>query len=191
MRYYIKAFRNYANVRGRANRKEFWLFALFNCIISGCCGFVDGYFGLIPENPSINLGFFSIIYLLFAACPGICLSVRRLHDVGKSSDWWFLGLLPILNLYVWYLYLKAGNPGINKYGPPPGVAIPQSQYQKQEANMRTFVVDHSTGEVVSEISHEHRERPAAQIKFCRMCGCALLEDSNFCSACGTRVIREG
>lgn len=188
MRCYINAFRNYANSDGRATRKEFLLYWLFHSIFISCFSFIDGYLGLCTAD--LSYGLFSTVYVLIGVCPSICLFIRRLHDVGKSGNYWFLGLIPILNLYVLYLLIKRGDPKINKYGPPHGVAIPQGQYQKQETNMGTFIVDQSTGEVVSEIARARQSIQSEQIRFCRICGCALLEDSNFCVACGTRVVKE-
>ena len=34
MNYYLDAFRNYANFNGRATRTQFWMFVLFNVIVT-------------------------------------------------------------------------------------------------------------------------------------------------------------
>jgi uncharacterized membrane protein YhaH (DUF805 family) len=47
-------------------------------------------------------------------------SIRRLHDIGKSGWFWFIGLIPIVNLYLVYLTcIKKGDVGHNQYGPDP------------------------------------------------------------------------
>lgn len=116
MRYYINAFKNYANFNGRATRKEYWLFILVHYLLAFIFAFIDGFFGLYPEY--LNYGYFTIAYILASALPSIGVQVRRLHDVGKSGSWWFVNNVPILNLYLFYLNLKPGDIGYNEYGEP-------------------------------------------------------------------------
>ena len=57
MEWYLKVVRdNYANFNGRARRKEYWMFCLFNCIIS----FVLGFIGIL-----IDFAMLANIYSLF------------------------------------------------------------------------------------------------------------------------------
>jgi uncharacterized membrane protein YhaH (DUF805 family) len=62
-------------------------------------------------------------FLLFF--PGLALSIRRLHDVGRSGWLWPIVLIPIvlipiINWYVFYLFcIKKGDVGDNQYGPDP------------------------------------------------------------------------
>ena len=42
MEWYIKVLKNYAAFDGRASRQEYWMFALFNLIISLAIGFLTG-----------------------------------------------------------------------------------------------------------------------------------------------------
>jgi uncharacterized membrane protein YhaH (DUF805 family) len=52
--------------------------------------------------------------------PGIAVSVRRLHDVGKSGWFLFIGLIPIIGaIWLLVLFCTDGNPGVNEYGPNP------------------------------------------------------------------------
>ena len=55
----------------------------------------------------------SNIYSLALLLPGICVAIRRMHDVGKSG--WFI-LIPFYNLY---LLCTESEKGVNKYGPNP------------------------------------------------------------------------
>lgn len=208
MRYYIKAFKNYLQTDGRAARKELWVFAIFQHLILACLAFLDGLFGLHPEN--INYGYLTLAYILISVCPGFCLIVRRLHDVGKSGGWVLAAFVPFLNLYLLYLlYFKRGSGVYNVYGPPPvneksrkkavnQPAIPKEQYLTQEFGQKKFVVNQETGEVVSEttvapqktVDNQTIPQNPPQIKFCRKCGFELIEDSRFCSHCGTEVLKE-
>jgi uncharacterized membrane protein YhaH (DUF805 family) len=46
----------------------------------------------------------------------LSLSVRRLHDTGKSGFWWFIGLIPLIGAIVLLVfYCTSGTPGPNKY----------------------------------------------------------------------------
>lgn len=104
MKYYLKVLKNYANFSGRASRSEYWYFFLFNIIIGFILVFVDLY------NKTT---FISIIYRLAVLIPGIAVSFRRVHDVGKSA--WML-LIPIYNLI---LFCTDGVNGENEYGADP------------------------------------------------------------------------
>ena len=107
MNWYLKCLKQYADFSGRARRKEYWIFALFNFIIVLVLGFIESATGIkTPGNPSI----LAPIYQLAILIPSIAVGVRRMHDVGKSG--WFI-LIPIYNLI---LALTEGQKGENKYG---------------------------------------------------------------------------
>ena len=48
----------------------------------------------------------------------ISLYVRRLHDIGMSGWWIFLGLVPI-GKFVLFIFSVMGSDGENEYGPDP------------------------------------------------------------------------
>ncbi|WP_459640966.1 DUF805 domain-containing protein [Flavobacterium sp. CGRL2] len=97
---------NYANFKGRARRKEYWMFFLVNIIIASILGFVTG---LISENLKI----IGNIYSLAVLVPGIAVAVRRVQDVDK--EWWNI-LIPFYNIY---LLCQDGTVGPNQYGADP------------------------------------------------------------------------
>lgn len=107
MNWYLKVLKQYADFKGRARRKEYWMFFLINTIISyGIVGIA--FAAELPALSSI-----SSIYSLAVLLPTIAVGVRRMHDVGKSG--WFL-LIPIYNLI---LACTNGTEGENEYGPDP------------------------------------------------------------------------
>jgi uncharacterized membrane protein YhaH (DUF805 family) len=62
-------------------------------------------------------GSISKIYSLIVFIPGLALTVRRLHDTGKSGSYIFLVLIPIIGIIILLLLLtEDGYPGMNKYG---------------------------------------------------------------------------
>ena len=104
MYWYLKVLKQYADFKGRARRKEYWMFYLFNVIIALSFEFVCGLIGMSDLNN---------VYTLAVLLPSIAVSVRRVHDIGKSG--WYL-LIPIYNLV---LVLTEGEKCENKYGPDP------------------------------------------------------------------------
>ncbi|MEY5000844.1 MAG: hypothetical protein RLZZ211_880 [Bacteroidota bacterium] len=104
MNYYLSVLKNYANFEGRARRKEYWMFALFNIIFSFIFGFICGLLGM----PNL-----ANLYTLAVLIPGIAVAVRRMHDVGKSG--WYI-LIPIYNFI---LAVTEGDKGDNQYGSDP------------------------------------------------------------------------
>lgn len=107
MNWYLKVFRQYAVFKGRARRKEFWVFFLFNILISYSIVFLDIYF----ETPELTI--LSTIYSLGVLIPSVAVAVRRIHDAGKSG--WYI-LIPVYNLI---LACTVGNIGENKFGNNP------------------------------------------------------------------------
>lgn len=104
MNYYLKVLKNYAVFNGRARRKEYWMFILFNVIVSFAFGFICGIIGF-PELANL--------YSLAILVPSIAVGVRRMHDVGKSG--WFI-LIPIYNFVI---TVTDGEKGENQYGLDP------------------------------------------------------------------------
>ena len=116
MDWYIEVMQKYAVFRGRARRKEYWVFTLVNIIITIVIGFVLGFFGsffLGAETGTALSGLGTSVYGLAVFVPNIAVAVRRMHDIGRSG-WWIL--LPLVNL----IFLCLGSqPGDNEYGPEP------------------------------------------------------------------------
>lgn len=110
MNWYIKVLKQYAVFNGRARRKEYWMFFLFNIIIVMILGFIEG---ITDINPTSDDSILASIYQLAILIPSIAVGVRRMHDVGKSG--WFL-LIPIYNFI---LAVTDGDKGSNEYGADP------------------------------------------------------------------------
>lgn len=109
MKYYLQVLKNYANFKGRARRKEYWMFVLFNIIVAILLVLIESTLLGTPEET----GYFVNIYQVLVLIPSLAVAVRRMHDVGKSG--WFI-LIPIYNLI---LALTEGEKGSNQYGPDP------------------------------------------------------------------------
>jgi uncharacterized membrane protein YhaH (DUF805 family) len=112
MEWYLKVLRQYADFSGRARRKEYWFFFLFNLVIAIALSIADVVFG--------TYSILSVLYSLGILLPSLAVVVRRLHDVGKSGVWIFIAFIPIIGA-IWLLFLmvKEGVSGENNYGPDP------------------------------------------------------------------------
>lgn len=116
MNWYLEVLRKYAVFSGRARRKEYWMFFLFNIIVAIVIGFVTGFVSAMLHISPAVATLISIIYSLGVLIPSISVSVRRMHDLGRSG-WWII--VPIVNLV--FLFLDS-QPGENEYGPNPKAA---------------------------------------------------------------------
>ncbi len=118
MNWYLEVLKKYAVFTGRARRKEYWYFLLFNIIISIILSAVDGMTG--SYNPQTGMGLLGTIYVLAILLPAVGVSIRRLHDTGRSGWWVLLSLIPLLGTIVLLVFmLQDSKPGSNQYGANP------------------------------------------------------------------------
>ena len=98
---------NYVNFQGRAQRSEFWWFALFTFVVAVLLGVVS----------DVLAGLFSLGVLL----PTIGVAVRRLHDVDRTGWWYLLVLVPVLGplFLIFAFFIHRGMAGANRFGPDP------------------------------------------------------------------------
>lgn len=126
MKWFIKAFRQYADFSGRASRQEFWMFVLFNLLLAMAWAFVagllTGLFGGSFDQESRLMFMYKLIAIYYAVTtvPAMAVGVRRLHDTGRSGWWMLIGLVPLVGS-IWLIVLMCSddNPGDNRYGSPP------------------------------------------------------------------------
>ena len=112
MEWYLKALKQYGDFSGRARRKEYWMFVLFNIIFAFIAAILDNMLG----TGGVLYG----IYALAVFIPGLAVGVRRLHDVGKSGWMFFIAIIPLIGtIWLLVLFLTDSNPGENKYGANP------------------------------------------------------------------------
>lgn len=115
MQYWLECWRKYAVFSGRARRKEYWMFFLFNFLVSFALGFVLGVIGSPEAAGPVNA-----LYSLAALLPGLGVACRRLHDTGRSAWWFLIVLVPIVGSIVFLVFMCSDSqPGSNEYGPNP------------------------------------------------------------------------
>lgn len=107
----------YANFSGRARRSEYWYYSLFASLVSLAATVLQNIiFGGGEGSPTVISSLVSLALFL----PGLGVSIRRLHDIGKSAWWYLLILVPVIGWIVLIVfYCTDSAPGSNKYGPNP------------------------------------------------------------------------
>jgi uncharacterized membrane protein YhaH (DUF805 family) len=118
MNWYLKVLKQYADFSGRARRKEFWMFALFNLIFMIAAMMLDKMFGF-----TIGILPYGVLYLMYALAlfiPGLAVAVRRLHDIGKSGLMILLVFIPFVGaIWLLVLFVMDSEAGENEYGANP------------------------------------------------------------------------
>lgn len=102
---FVTCMKKYAVFSGRATRSEYWWFTLCQVLIV-----------VVMTIVSENLGGLAMLVLLV---PALSVSVRRLHDLGRSGWWLLVGLIPFIgHLVLLFWAVQPGQAGENPYGSP-------------------------------------------------------------------------
>lgn len=127
-------FRQYAGFEGRARRSEYWWFYLFTLLatavpyaVAVVVLFASGV-GLSGETQDADPGASLVVVVLFGLVvliglvlliPQISVSVRRLHDTGRSGWWYLISLIPFGGLVLLVFFVMDSEPQANIHGPNP------------------------------------------------------------------------
>jgi len=103
-------FIKYIVVSGRASRSEFWYYVLFCVLFSFVIAGLDLIFFQSHDTPLSNL------FILITIIPSFTVTIRRLHDIGKSGYWYLLFFTIIGGIVLIYWFTKSGSEEENKYG---------------------------------------------------------------------------
>ncbi|MGJ8546278.1 MAG: DUF805 domain-containing protein [Sulfitobacter sp.] len=105
-------FGRYVDFGSRSNRPQYWYWFLWMLIIGFITGMLDGMLG--------TGGVVNGIWTLAALLPGIALSIRRLHDIGRSGWWLLIGLIPLVGAIVLLVFFCTRSENqTNRWGPVP------------------------------------------------------------------------
>ena len=117
----VEALKKYAVFEGRAQRKEYWFFVLFYVIFGIGLGLVDGFLGTEYYVDGMAVaGLLSGLYGLGMFVPSISVTVRRLHDTGRSGWWILIGLIPLIGTIVLLVFMVLDSQeGENRFGRNP------------------------------------------------------------------------
>ena len=159
-------FRNYANFKGRARRKEYWYFSLFTVLVSVLIYVVALIFCEVTDDAGTGIGAgmtAAVIFNLAMIIPSFSVCCRRLHDVGKPGSYLFFFLIPIVGeILIWVWAFQDGEPGENIYGEDP-----------KHRDTLERIARRKTGGAETVIMER-----------CPHCGAIYPEGSCFCPKCG-------
>ena len=128
-------FHNYANFKGRARRKEFWMFYLFYMLFISLATIADiVIFDLNLEDindPEVVYPL-QTIFMLAVFIPMLSVCARRLHDIGKSGWLTLIMLIPFIGSIVLLVFFvcKDSDPLENKYGTSPKLIASSTDVEK-------------------------------------------------------------
>jgi len=102
MKWYLEAWTKYAVFSGRARRREYWTFTLFNAIITWLVQFGIPHKSYSYRSQLVIPVILVILWLfgLASLLPGLAVCVRRLHDTGRSGWWLLIVIVPAIGAIV-------------------------------------------------------------------------------------------
>lgn len=164
MNYYLAVLKKYAVFSGRAQRKEFWYFTLFDClagflVVYIAVGRFTGiwaapfYWYLIGPLMPPHFSVYFWIYTLAVIVPRIAVAVRRMHDVGKSGWYLLIVLIPIYGVIRLLILLASDGKRGEKLHP-------EGEGDSKDDNKKSG--------------------------YCTKCGKKKDADSKFCTSCGSK-----
>jgi uncharacterized membrane protein YhaH (DUF805 family) len=126
---YFGSMLRYFEFNGRSTRREYWWYGLGMFVVFVAAILIDYKLGYIAPGRRA-IGPVVLFSMIIHVIPGITLSVRRLHDTGKSGYWYFIALIPLIGgLWLFYLNgIKGPEYEAQQYGSDPrdpGAFAPQ------------------------------------------------------------------
>ncbi len=121
---------------GRISRGQWWLVQLVNFALGVAVMLWTGA-SLTTNlgNPEDSHAFtVSLVVVVALLIFGVCSTVQRYHDRGKSGLWFFIALVPLVG-GIWQLIecgFCSGDDGDNAYGPPPGATRSQISLEREQ-----------------------------------------------------------
>lgn len=119
MSWYLLAWQRAADFSGRSRRKEYWIFNLFNAIFVMVLALLAVAFSDQDKPQTIPL-FLVLLYCVVVFVPSLSVTIRRLHDIGKSGWWYFISFVPVIGGIILFVFtLFDSEPNANEWGLDP------------------------------------------------------------------------
>lgn len=114
----IEVFAKTFDYSGRARRKEFWIYLLAQLLVVGALFAVEVNLGWFDRE--LGIGPLTGLCLALTFPTTLALTVRRLHDTGKSGWWYLVVLIPFAGSFMLLGFMIVdGTHGDNHYGQDP------------------------------------------------------------------------
>lgn len=96
------------------------MFTLFNIPFLLTAILLDNLLGTTSPNLELPIGFLTISYYCFIFIPSMSVSIRRLHDIGKSGWYYIISFIPFVGgiLMIVAMCIE-GQPHTNQWGTNP------------------------------------------------------------------------
>jgi uncharacterized membrane protein YhaH (DUF805 family) len=142
---YFDGMLRYFEISGRSTRMQYWMFFLTHFVLLALAVVADFQLGGFanPKSPQLPL----ILFVIFVhAVPSITLSIRRLHDIGKSGAWYLLNFVPFGGVVLLFWACCASQAGTNFFdGPAPSTYESRAGRQPQRQTTIPRVVRMGSG----------------------------------------------
>jgi uncharacterized membrane protein YhaH (DUF805 family) len=117
MHWYLHALRKYAVFKGRARRREYWIFELLNTVIALALFLLAVMLGKAGYPYFLSLPF---VYIAAMSIPSVASLIRRLHDTNRSGWFVLISMIPAIGpLILFAMTVTDSDPGENRFGPNP------------------------------------------------------------------------
>lgn len=120
----MKILKKLFSFSGRATRMEYWLFQFEILVWSILLICLLGSFGEHNHTPTITL---CLCLFFFCIIPNLAVTVRRLHDAGKSGLYLLWAILPYIGAFIVFLKIMSSSAPDNEWGPNPNNEKKQSE----------------------------------------------------------------
>ena len=117
--HYLRALALFADFDGRASRAEWWGFVAVHLAITMTLLAVSAVLAEALGLSWIAGGVLVSLYVVATFFPTVSGAARRLHDVGRSSLWLAVGVVPPLAVLLVVWLAMPGERVPNAWGQPP------------------------------------------------------------------------
>ena len=124
MAWYLLSWQRATDFSGRSRRTEYWMFQLFTLLVGLALTSVALLVGLLSDEKT-GMNTFAVLVCVFSLInliPALSVTVRRLHDIGRSGWWYLICFVPLVGGLILLVFtLLDSEPDRNEYGPNPKV----------------------------------------------------------------------
>ena len=111
--------------QGRASRSEYWFVQLWMVIVSFVAEVVMSVSTALGDPLALLIAMIPLsIFILILSLLAFLLTIRRLHDTGRSGWWMLINFVPIVGPIILFVFLcLASEPVPNRFGEVPNLVI--------------------------------------------------------------------